>query len=251
MLIESIGKGYPIIFVHGWAMNKDIFKPFFDKLDKDKYQLLFFDLPVMNENDNWGECIHLINNAIHDYNFDFFDLFGWSLGGQIALEIFQLNKEKIKKIIIASSTPIFVNSQFWHYGFNNDIFDNFAKSIMTDQKKTMKNFFKLQLLGQDNQRETLNYLTNCVSTEDINTNSLKFYLSHMKKNNFLTIMDDINCDIHLIAGEQDKIVPLASQLFMKKNIKNVKATLFINQASHVPFLSHPKECVAYFDNIYK
>ena len=61
MLIESIGKGYPIIFVHGWAMNKNIFKPFFDKLDKDKYQLLFFDLPVMNENDNWGECIHPVS----------------------------------------------------------------------------------------------------------------------------------------------------------------------------------------------
>ena len=36
MLIDTLGTGYPIIFIHGWAMNKDIFMPFFEKLDKNK-----------------------------------------------------------------------------------------------------------------------------------------------------------------------------------------------------------------------
>ena len=34
-------------------MNKDVFKPFLEKLDKNKYQLLFFNLPEMDENDAW------------------------------------------------------------------------------------------------------------------------------------------------------------------------------------------------------
>ena len=250
MLIESLGVGHPIIFIHGWAMNKDVFKPFFEKLDKNKYQLLFFDLPEMDENDAWENCIIQINDAIQDFNFDSFDLFGWSLGGQVATEICRLNKERVNKIILASSTPLFVNNDLWKFGLNEEIFENFAKSIMSNQKKTLTNFFNLQLLGQENKKVILNYLKNCVATQGLNINSLKFYLSHMKNNNFLTIMDNMNCDIHLIAGDQDKIVPIESQTFMQKNIMNVKKTLFINKASHVPFLSHPEECASYLDDIY-
>tara|TARA_B100000035_G_scaffold315257_1_gene334774 strand:- start:37331 stop:38086 length:756 start_codon:yes stop_codon:yes gene_type:complete len=250
MLIESLGVGHPIIFIHGWAMNKDVFKPFFEKLDKKKYQLLFFDLPEIDENDTWENCINQISDAIQDFNFDSFDLFGWSLGGQIAIEICRLKREKVKKIILASSTPLFVNNDFWEFGLKEEIFEDFAKSIMNDQKKTLTNFFNLQLLGQENKKSILNYLTNCVATQNLNVNSLKFYLSHMKKNNFLTFMGNMNCDIHLIAGDQDKIVPIESQIFMKKNIRNVKKTLFINKASHVPFLSHPEECATYLDDIY-
>jgi len=250
MLIESLGRGHPIIFIHGWAMNKDVFKPFFEKLDKNKYQLLFFDLPEMDENDVWENCIIQISDAIQDFNFDSFDLFGWSLGGQVAIEICRLNRERVKKIILASSTPLFVNNDVWEFGLNEEVFENFAKSIMNDQKKTLTNFFNLQLLGQEKKKAILNYLTNCVATQDLNINSLKFYLSHMKNNNFLTIMGNMNCDIHLIAGDQDKIVPIESQTFMQKNIMNVKKTLFINKASHVPFLSHPEECASYLDDIY-
>jgi len=250
MLIESLGAGHPIIFIHGWAMNKDVFKPFFEKLDKNKYQLLFFDLPEMDENDAWEKCINQINEEIQNYNFDSFDIFGWSLGGQVAIEICQLNKEKVKKIILASSTPLFVNNDVWEFGLNKVIFENFAKSIMSDQKKTLTNFFNLQLLGQENKKAILTYLTNCVATQNLNINSLKFYLSHMKNNNFLTFMGNMNCDIYLIAGDQDKIVPIESQIFMQKNISNVKKTIFINKASHVPFLSHPDECATYLDDIY-
>jgi pimeloyl-[acyl-carrier protein] methyl ester esterase len=250
MLIESLGAGHPIIFIHGWAMNKDVFKPFFEKLDRNKYQLLFFDLPEMDENDAWENCIIQINDAIQDFNFDSFDLFGWSLGGQVAIEICRLNRKRVKKIILASSTPLFVNNDEWEFGLNEEIFENFAKSIMNDQKKTLTNFFNLQLLGQENKKTILNYLINCVATQGLNINSLKFYLSHMKNNNFLTIMDNMNCDIHLIAGDQDKIVPIESQTYMQKNIRNVKKTLFINKASHVPFLSHPEECATYLDDIY-
>ena len=250
MLIESLGKGHPIIFIHGWAMNKDVFKPFFKKLDKNKYQLLFFDLPEMGENDSWENCINQINDTIKEFNFNYFDLFGWSLGGQVAIEIYRLNMAKIKKIILASSTPLFVNNDLWKFGLNEVIFENFAKSIMNDHKKTLINFFNLQLLGQENKKTILKYLTNCVATQSLNINSLQFYLSHMKNNNFLTFMDNMNCDIHLIAGDQDKIVPIESQTFMQKNIRNVKTTLFINKASHVPFLSHSEECVTYLDDIY-
>ena len=250
MLIESLGAGHPIIFIHGWAMNKDVFQPFFEKLDKNKYQLLFFDLPEMDENDAWEMCINQINEEIQNYNFDSFDIFGWSLGGQVAIEIYRLNREKVKKIILASSTPIFVNNDLWQFGLNEVIFENFAKSIMSDQKKTLTNFFNLQLLGQESKKAILNYLTKCVASKGININSLKFYLSHMRNNNFLKFMGNMNCDIYLIAGDQDKIVPIQSQTFMQKNIRNVKKTIFINKASHVPFLSHPDECAAYLDDIY-
>ena len=130
MLIESLGAGHPIIFIHGWAMNKDVFKPFFEKLDKKKYQLLFFDLPEMDENDAWEKCIDQINDAIQDFNFDFFDLFGWSLGGQVEIEVYRLNREKVKKIILTSTTPLFVNNDVWEFGLNEVVFKNFAKSII-------------------------------------------------------------------------------------------------------------------------
>ena len=126
-------------------------------IHKNNYQLLFFDLPEMDENDAWEKCINQINDEIQNYNLDTFDLFGWSLGGQVAIEIYRLNREKVKKIIRASSTPIFVNNDLWKFGLNKVVFENFAKSIMSDQKKTLTNFFNLQLIGQESKKEILNY----------------------------------------------------------------------------------------------
>ena len=37
MKFSKIGTGYPIIFIHGWAMNYEIFLPFIKMLEKDKY----------------------------------------------------------------------------------------------------------------------------------------------------------------------------------------------------------------------
>ena len=61
--------------------------------------------------------------------------------------------KKIKHLILVSSTPCFINKKEWNYGVEGEIFEKFASQLLVNWKKTMHQFFLLQLYGVPNIRK--------------------------------------------------------------------------------------------------
>ena len=250
MNIKIIGEGYPIVMLHGWAMNLKIFEPFVELFNIKKYKFILINLPDMHDEMIWDEVIEEIDGSLKKISIKEFDLFGWSLGGQIAIDIYLKNKKLVNQLYLVATTPQFVNSEQWKLGLEKNIFENFSTGILSDSKKTLNKFFNLQLIGQENKKDLLNFLDSNVSKEKINISSLHNYLKHMETKNYNNSLEQISCQVNLISGKKDKIVPIESQYELLKLIKN-KRHLFIDEASHIPFLSHAVHCKSFMMRNYE
>jgi pimeloyl-[acyl-carrier protein] methyl ester esterase len=250
MNIKIIGEGYPIVMLHGWAMNLKIFEPFVELFNIKKYKFILINLPDMHDEMIWDEVIEEIDGSLKKISIKEFDLFGWSLGGHIAIDIYLKNKTLVNQLYLVATTPQFVNSEQWKLGLEKNIFENFSTGILSDSKKTLNKFFNLQLIGQENKKDLLNFLDSNVSKEKINISSLHNYLKHMETKNYNNALEQISCQVNLISGKKDKIVPIESQYELLKLIKN-KRHLFIDEASHIPFLSHAVHCKSFMMRNYE
>jgi len=72
----------------------------------------------------------------------------------------------------------------------------------------------------------------------------------METKNYNNALEQISCQVNLISGKKDKIVPIESQYELLKLIKN-KRHLFIDEASHIPFLSHAVHCKSFMMRNYE
>jgi len=127
MNIKIIGEGYPIVMLHGWAMNLKIFEPFVELFNIKKYKFILINLPDMHDEMIWDEVIEEIDGSLKKISIKEFDLFGWSLGGQIAIDIYLKNKKLVNQLYLVATTPQFVNSEQWKLGLEKNIFENFQK----------------------------------------------------------------------------------------------------------------------------
>lgn len=93
MNIKIIGEGYPIVMLHGWAMNLKIFEPFVELFNIKKYKFILINLPDMHDEMIWDEVIEEIDGSLKKISIKEFDLFGWSLPNKVDSQVFYfLNK---------------------------------------------------------------------------------------------------------------------------------------------------------------
>lgn len=249
MKFKIIGKGKPIVMIHGWAMNYEVFMPFIDQMDKEKFKFILFNVPKLNSTVTWNDALGEIKKNLLELELKEFDLLGWSLGGHIALDLYQFLKSSIKKIFLVSSTPKFIKGPDWEFAIDEKIFNSFAESIKNNTENTLYRFFNLQLLGQSKRKELIDFLMQTVKKDKADPVSLDLYLSSMRVNFYLDFIFDALEKIYLIAGAKDKIVPIEAQYQIYKKSKNKH--LILNDASHIPFLTHINECKFYMESVYE
>ena len=117
MKIKSLGgRGEPLLMLHGWGVNSEIWTSLVDEL-KLFVTVYVVDLPGMGGStlispytlDNIAKEIKA-NVPIKKCN-----ILGWSLGGQVAMYLAIKMPEFVEKLILMSTTPCFVEKIDWPY----------------------------------------------------------------------------------------------------------------------------------------
>jgi pimeloyl-[acyl-carrier protein] methyl ester esterase len=238
MLYKVIGKGEPIVMIHGWAMSSEIWIDLANKIAKN-HQVFLIDLPGMGSNKN-TQFIDMdkINVEINALNLPHFSIMGWSFGGQIALHYCYKFPKKIKKLFLVSTTPCFVNqAEEWMDGVEEEIFNKFANDLITDWHITMERFLNLQLLGSECRKIILKKLKPLFLKISPDIDSLKKSLNLLLQNDLRYMLPHIDTPTMIMTGNLDKLVPIKASEYMNKNLKFSKIKVF-KGAAHLPFLSH-------------
>jgi len=238
MLYKVIGKGEPIVMIHGWAMSSEIWIDLANKIAKN-HQVFLIDLPGMGSNKN-TQFIDMdkINVEINALNLPHFSIMGWSFGGQIALHYCYKFPKKIKKLFLVSTTPCFVNqAEEWMDGVEEEIFNKFANDLITDWHLTMERFLNLQLLGSECRKIILKKLKPLFLKISPDIDSLKKSLNLLLQNDLRYMLPHIDTPTMIMTGNLDKLVPIKASEYMNKNLKLSKIKVF-KGAAHLPFLSH-------------
>ena len=77
-------------------------------------------------------------------------LVGWSLGGQLALELARRAPQQVRALVLIASTPRFTQAADWPQGMDAETVRAFGTLLAQDWRQTLRDFVQLQVRGGRN-----------------------------------------------------------------------------------------------------
>ena len=109
--IDDIGKGYPLVLVHGFLGSSEMWKPQKEYLSK-FFRVITPALPGFGESSKAKSCNSIdamaetVLDLLNKKNINKFNLMGHSMGGMIVQEMTKISGEKINKLICYATGSI-------------------------------------------------------------------------------------------------------------------------------------------------
>ncbi len=236
------------MLIHGFATDASIWQKQVEYF-KDKYDLI---VPTLETHDK-NAALKLAGEL---ENLKSINILGWSMGGNVALWLTEELKEKVKSLILASTTPQFIRTpEFEHAIFMDDL-KTLEEKILINQNQGLKYFYKLANYNDENNIERLANLMCHYERSEVISFANKIASSQAPRNDILenlsqnlktlaildqrSMLSKIICPTLIIQGEQDVICLLPAAGYMHEKIKNSTLSIMKN-TSHIPFLSHSQE----------
>ena len=235
-----------LVLLPGWAMHSAMWGDFATQLSQQYTLTLIEHLPSHDTLDEVGDSIMAM---LHD---EPFYLLGWSLGGNVALNLAQRYSARVQGVILLASNPCFVANDIW-MGMPLVMFRAFAQQIQIDANATLQRFLAVQCQGivrGDEQLEKLN--ARFASKEAMSLNDLMQGLSLLENDDLRDTLANLTCPIMAILSDSDRLVPVEIGQAMQVLQPNLQLHL-IEGAGHIPFLVDTQGCVnivrAFIDGI--
>ena len=246
MKIKSLGgRGEPLLMIHGWGVNSEIWTSLVDEL-KLFVTVYVVDLPGMG-----------VSSSISPYTLDNIskeikanvpiekcNILGWSLGGQVAMYLAIKMPEFVEKLILMSTTPCFVEKIDWPYGVNKQFFLNFEIEAKKNLNDTLMKFFLIQTRDIDDSKNVMRFLKNeFIELSNENKSGMQSALKILKEADLRNDVKKIDKLTLIITGDKDRLTSTKASVWLYETIKG--ATLKeIKGANHMPFISHKETMTA-------
>ena len=237
MHIKVIGRGQPLVLLHGWAMHSGIFETLTDELAKD-FECWLVDLPGHGSSaDTEGlERVVVAENLLRRLPPALW--LGWSLGGLIALEAALMAPDRVIGLIEIASSPRFVVATDWPHAVEATVFARFGTDLARDYPGTIERFLLLAVNGDDHARRELRWLRERLAQRALCSKSaLEDGLRILGDTDLRTRLSTLTSPSLWIAGQRDRLVPQAAMQSAATAAGG--EFLRIDRAGHLPFLSQP------------
>jgi len=239
---RKIGKGKPLIVLHGWGTEGKIMLPLAKALSGLRTCYLL-DLPGFGQTpappEAWtvGDYANLVEQFIEDEIREPVDILAHSFGGRITLKLCARteNRERIDRVLITGGAGMKPKRSFDYY---------FKKYLA----KTLKAPF--MLLPKTLREKGLAQLRNTRIWKSLGSSDYQ-QLSGVMRETFVKtvteylegILPQIPHEILLLWGQNDDAAPLYQAERMEKGLKNA-ALVTIEHSGHYAFLDRPRQFTA-------
>jgi pimeloyl-[acyl-carrier protein] methyl ester esterase len=239
--VETVGSGRDLVLLHGWGMHGGVWEPVKAMLAR-HFRLHLVDMPGFGNSADAMPQPYTLQNLVAQMMEKVpknILLCGWSLGGQVALQWALRHPEQLQQLILVSATPKFVNAADWDHGIQQQVFDQFAHGIQNDYQPAMTRFLVLQAQGGDDARETVRALKQHFFQRPApSLSALAAGLALLQHDDMRSDIADIKVPTLVMHGERDRVVPVAAGRWLATQLNT--ALEIQRNASHAPFLSHPR-----------
>ena len=221
---DVVGKGQPLILLHGWGTSKKTFFSLVQEL-KDYYEIHLIDLIGFGESDepvrpfNLDDYVLFIRDYVSRFNVDKPILLGHSFGGRIAIKYESIFKDTDKLILVDSA------------GIKRK---NIKNKLKIWKYKFLKKWYKLTKNKTKYQKLVINSGSNDYKNA---TPIMKKTLSIIVKEDLKKHIKRINKETLIIWGQDDKVTPYKDALYLKKHLKNSGLVTF-EDTGHFPYLEN-------------
>ena len=239
MQINIIGKGEPLLLIHGWGMHSGMWGQVAEQLAL-THRVHLVDLPGHGGSSSCDPYeLDTLVQLLSAHFAEPLSVAGWSLGGQVALRWAQMYPAQVQKLILVATTPCFAQQAGWECAMAAETLQEFAASLLQNHALTLKRFLALQLRGSENERELLLDLrARLFAKGEPDVAALQGGLDILRDTDLRGGLEHITQATLLIAGERDTLTPQAASAAMAQALPHAQLQV-IQGAAHAPFLSHP------------
>lgn len=230
-------------FIHGWGVNRHIFDDFRRKLPENWYScaphLLGHGFAPFDGNFTVARAADQIAQSISQPNY----VFGWSLGGLVALHLAAHYPEKVKGLILCCSFAKLLAAPDYPEGLSQSSLNKMIPLFEQDYAKYVRQFLELQLLNNPNRQAILQNVLPDVAKLGA-PQALYSALQAVENADFRSQLAHIQQPCLLIYGDKDAITPPRMGQYLAQHLPNAQMQR-IAKAAHAPFLSHADEVIAH------
>ena len=238
---ESIGRGQPIILLHGWINSWDVWREFMISLAETKrYRVYALDFWGFGESakdskaasssfqiSSYVEMVHQFMDVLGIQNAP---IFGHSMGGTVALQMALTYPERVKKVAIVGS-PVLGTSLnpflrlagngsiaklIWRYPF---ILNSIMRVLLARDSKKVR-----QMIFRDVQRTTMESFFRSIG--DLRDTDLRQRLA------------ELDLETLGIYGVHDNIVSPTNAAMISNGVK-VAQVMMMEKSRHFPMIDEP------------
>lgn len=226
-----------LTLIHGWGVNQHIFDDFRRRLPEN-WHIHAPDLlgHGANADDfNIAAAAHHIAAQMTEPN----DVFGWSLGGLVALHLALHYPQKVKRLILCASFAKLLAEPDYPEGLSQSSLGKMIPLFEQDYPKYMRQFLELQLLHSPHRAEILQNVLPDVAKCGA-PRALRAALDAVEQADFRRHLAHIQQPSLLIYGDKDAITPQRMGAYLAQHLPNARLQI-VAKSAHAPFLSHADE----------
>ena len=246
--IEVTGNGPDLVLLHGWGLNVRVWDGLVEEL-RDRHRLIAVDLPGHGKSP-WtpgrntpAEQAWLLHSTLAPIS-NRYSLLGWSLGGQIALDLAAAMPAQIEKLVLVATTPRFTAAPDWPYGMKLEVITKMATQLRTDYQRTVRDFLDLQVRGSMDGNGVVEQLRRALSVHgEAKPEALEAGLNTLATSDLRPTVPHVRTPTLVIAGQNDRITAPGASRVLATTLPDARY-VEMRRAAHAPFLSHRKEFTA-------
>ncbi len=238
LAVDVIGRGPHLTMLHGWGMNGAVFNGVRDALAQ-RYTLHIVDLPGHGRSQATGintlaAMVDAVASALPKKS----HLLGWSLGGQVALELARRYVRRVDQLVLVATTPCFLQRENWPHAVLPAVLAGFDARLANNYAATIKSFLALQVLNQPNMRDTMTKLQQALAARGgVDPAALNAGLIILKTTDLREQLQNISQPTLVLQGDHDALTPEPAGRWLASHLQDARYVMLAH-AAHAPFLSH-------------
>ena len=248
LYVEVNGNGPDLVLLHGWGLNVRVWDGLVEEL-RDRFRMIAVDLPGHGRSP-WSpgrntpaEQAWLLHSTLAPISNRYF-LLGWSLGGQIALDLAAAMPAQIDKLVLVATTPRFTVAPDWPYGMKADAIAKMATQLRENYQQTVRDFLDLQVRGSLEGASVIEQLRKALFVHgEAKPEALESGLGTLATSDLRPTLPHVRTPTLVIAGQNDRITAPGASRALAEALPDAQY-VEMRRAAHTPFLSHRKEFAA-------
>jgi pimeloyl-[acyl-carrier protein] methyl ester esterase len=242
--VDTTGAGETVVLIHGFGASGCWWQAQKDFLRTD-HQVVTLDLPGHGQS-SWmpltlTEMAADIREILHRLGISRAALVGSSLGGLVALELYQRMTEDVTRISLVGSIPKFAHSDHYPAGLDIDRIRTLSQQFNGNYAAILDIFFRSLFTMKERQSEHFKSVKDLCRREPLpQREALKFFLDILENTDLRDQMGSVRCPLQFITGTEDYICPRATMDWLAARMSHARFD-FIEGCGHLPFLVEAKE----------
>ena len=242
---HSEGKGPHLLFIHGWSVDHRIWRQQMKHLSDD-FTVISLDLPGHGQsgpakNMTLDVVARDIRDILDHQQIKSLHIVGSSLGGNIALKLYESNPKLVKSLALIGTMPKFYACDDYPCGISLERKEKLLRQMFHSYPSVVHVFFRSLFTVQERQTRRYKWLQTFHQADLIPAKEVLIdYLMMMEEIDQRKLLSAVKCPLLFINGAGDEICDLKTVGYMKGILKRAHFES-MPELGHFPFLSSPQE----------